>query len=61
MKCLSLAAALNRFLTKMKRLIKSENPSKRLLTKEKKSAIMKIATCLSGVHYRRNEHDSKYI
>ena len=39
---------------KMKRLIKSETV-KTLLTKKKKSAIMKITTCLSGVHYRRNE------
>ena len=45
---------------KMKRLIKSEN-LKTPADKGKKSAIMKIATCLSGVHYRRNEHDSKYI
>ena len=45
---------------KMKRLIKSEN-LKTPADKGKKSAIMKIATCLSGVHYRRNEHDSKYL
>ena len=45
---------------KMKRLIKSESV-KTPTDKKKRSAIMKIATCLSGVHYRRNEHDSKYI
>lgn len=44
---------------KMKRLIKAESV-KTPTDKKEKSAIMRVATCLSGVHYRRNEHDSKY-
>ena len=39
---------------KMKWLIKSEN-LKTPTDKKRKSNIIKVATCLSGVHYRRNE------
>ena len=46
---------------KMKRLIKSEN-LKAPTDKGKEVRYNEDrATCLSGVHYRRNEHDSKYI
>ena len=38
---------------KMVRLIRSAN--EHLLTKRTNRSIIKTATCLSGVHYRRNE------
>lgn len=48
------AAERSRFMTRWCALF-VRKPLPHLLTKRRKRSIIKTATCLSGVHYRRNE------